>query len=113
MRPAASRPWWASSSACLVPRRGRDQLAFAVGGRQAGPVGEEGDVVEQRRRVHVGDERAGTSAAASAEAAGGWVWTIALHVGTRAVDPEMEARRRIGLPDAVGAGAFGTPGRRR
>ena len=34
-----------------------DQLALAVGGRQPGPVGQEGGVVEQRRRIHVGDDQ--------------------------------------------------------
>ena len=86
----------------LRAEAGGDQLAFAVGGRQAGPVGQEGDVVEQRRRVHVGDDERllGGGERRSRRRMG---VDDRLHVGARAVDPEVKARRRIRLADPVRA----------
>ena len=40
----------------LVGEAAGDDLAFAIGGRQPGPVAQERDVVVERRRVHVGDD---------------------------------------------------------
>ena len=79
-----------------------NQLAFAVGGRQAGPVGEKGDVVEERRRIHVGDDQ---RLAGGGERRGRRRMGVhdRRHVGAGAVDPEVKARRRIRLADAEGA----------
>ena len=40
----------------LRAEAGGDDLALAIGGRQARPMGQERGVVEQRRRIHVGDD---------------------------------------------------------
>ena len=104
-RPAASRPWCASSSACFAPSAAAISSPSRSAVGRPGQSREERGVVEQRRRVHVGDDQRLLGGGERRRRRRMGV-DDRLDVGARAIDPEVKARRRVGLADAERAGAL-------
>ena len=84
----------------LGTERARDDLALAIRDRHARPLAEERAIVVERRRIHVRDDER-LRRRGEHRAIGRMRVHDRVHVGPRAIDPEVEARRRV-----RGAAAF-------